>query len=1054
MKLIDIIDKDKLNDIQQLINNHTSKNEFEVSLFSSKETSSDLLTFEKYNNLISVLSIISQKEKITPIIKNTLDIILIIKNSEITNMQTTYRITIHGTKQINEYINLLYQRKNSLIFSVLIGFINDNSDDIENKNITIMKKTKKFDTYIILEDVYLKFKLDEEEELTKEEIKKLSNITKNYKENEYDILFRFKERTTYILKREDNEYNIDLTSVRTSKTIKDIEQKIIKKEIEIEMNIKNKKTALKNLLNICEFIIKTIQESNDIITKTTTNLILTQYKTILNLPNTQTKLYGRSVVSLEISHTINELPNKYSVTDKADGLRCQLFVNDKKCYLLTSNLIVKNMGMEIDEKYNNSILDGELILCPKYNKYLFMIFDCLVYGNKNIQDESNLIVRLEYADKIVEELNNLKYKHKQLSNKIDVSNTEKILDFHKNNLIEFYNDIDDELNNKKSNKFIIRRKYFINVNGIYDNEIFKYASLMWDMFEHDEKLKCPYHLDGLIFQPNNQKYIVEKALIKLFDYKWKPPSKNSIDFYVEFVKDKNGTIITAFDNTNDDILKNKKYAILNLYVGQTFNNVESPTLFYPEYELSQSYIYLDDNDIPRSLDGKIIIDKTVVEFYYDLNLDTAKQYKWIPLKTRYDKTESMQKYKVQYGNYITVAQRVWQSISNPILMSDINELSNDNLYIKTFEKLREKMNNNTLYVQKEIYYAKNADRNKNVKNMTNFNNWLKSQLIYIYSNYVYNATKEVNKYGKIEFMGRKNSVFEIACGRSSEIEKYYYAEIKNLVGIDKDLNGIIAPNGAIDRYKHISKGKPRFPKMDFINADITGLLDLESQEKILGPMNVSNKQLFEKYFNNENTYFDRAGCQFALHYFMESENTWNNFCDNMNKYMREGSYFICTLFDGKIMADKLKNQDRIIEYYTVEGKKEILYDIVKKFDSKDKTEFGKTISIHMSWISEDGVYLDEYIVDPDFLIKSLKEKCDFELVETNTFEQYYKKCEKFLKISSKIDESRNGKFFNTVYEFYKDSEINEKSRIYSFLNRYYVFKKTEKDLQQIKSKYY
>ena len=170
--------------------------------------------------------------------------------------------------------------------------------------------------------------------------------------------------------------------------------------------------------------------------------------------------------------------------------------------------------------------------------------------------------------------------------------------------------------------------------------------------------------------------------------------------------------------------------------------------------------------------------------------------------------------------------------------------------------------------------------------------------------------------------------------------------------------------------------------------------------------------------------------------------------------MREGSYFICTLFDGKIVSDKLKNKDRLIEYYTVEGKKEILYDIVKKFDDKDKTEFGKTISIHMSWISEDGVYLDEYIVDSDFLIKSLKEKCDFDLVETNTFEQHYKKCEKFLKVSSEIDESRNGKFFNTVYEFYKDSEINEKSRIYSFLNRYYVFKKKEKDLQQIKSKYY
>jgi hypothetical protein len=67
--------------------------------------------------------------------------------------------------------------------------------------------------------------------------------------------------------------------------------------------------------------------------------------------------------------------------------------------------------------------------------------------------------------------------------------------------------------------------------------------------------------------------------------------------------------------------------ICNLYVGDVNKNVETPVLFGVKDNLSQAYIYVDENDIPRSTDGKQISDKTVVEFYYNTVDDLQKQFR-------------------------------------------------------------------------------------------------------------------------------------------------------------------------------------------------------------------------------------------------------------------------------------------------------------------------------------------------------------------------------------------------------------------------------------------
>ena len=47
-------------------------------------------------------------------------------------------------------------------------------------------------------------------------------------------------------------------------------------------------------------------------------------------------------------------------------------------------------------------------------------------------------------------------------------------------------------------------------------------------------------------------------------------------------------------------------------------------------------------------------------------------------------------------------------------------------------------------------------------------------------------------------------------------------------------------------------------------------------------MSFSNKKLLQKVFPDSGSMkFDRINCQFAVHYFLGNELSWNNFCNNI-----------------------------------------------------------------------------------------------------------------------------------------------------------------------------
>ena len=96
-------------------------------------------------------------------------------------------------------------------------------------------------------------------------------------------------------------------------------------------------------------------------------------------------------------------------------------------------------------------------------------------------------------------------------------------------------------------------------------------------------------------------------------------------------------------------------------------------------------------------------------------------------------------------------------------------------------------------------------------------------------------------------------------------------------------------------------------------------------------------------------------------------------------------------------------------------RKKLVAEIKKGYTDDNTTPYGNTIDVYMSWISNPDVYISEFIVDPDFIIKSLQENCDMELVERDDFENLYEK----IRISNQIQDLNHCFFDQSSHIWHK-----------------------------------
>ncbi len=1037
-----LFNNDELNKFTTIYKNLSKDDEFEIMFGGYTKTNS--INMKQFLDILKYLKLFADEKKFKIVHTETLDISYNYDNKNF----HTYRISVDGVETINKLMSTLHKRENHIIFSVLAAKLLSNDKD----NLSIINKKKDFDNTYNLDKHDIRVRLAKEQKVTNTE---LGNLIKLDNVSKVAIMLRMKSRISVIIENNSEvELRIDLTSVKQCSDINKIQKINPNYELEIDFNKKKmlspakEKEHLNKVLYYITFVKKIIEQSNSIITKQEKDNVMKLYNKLLyNDENFVSKsLYGPQVKSLEAIHIVDNLPNKYSVTDKADGDRCIGIVTDNKLYLIFSNLDMKYSGVEV-KNCNDTIIDGEYIYNQTYNKYIYTTWDILYFKGENIQNTTSLEERYNKLNEITMDYFNFNFKFIKYGGSFDINNIEK---YYQNDIKSYLKLLIKQLSVCKNDTFICQ-KYFIFVLGGGDNEIFKYAEILWNLYTKTEASQVPYILDGLIFTPVQQIYTKSLKETKNRTYKWKPPEKNSIDFYIRFEKDlQTGKYLNVFDDSNENTIMGNTYKIINLHVGKVVNNIEIPVLFR-KYDNLHVAKLSDSSGVVRDIEGDLLQDNTVVEFYYNNDSDLAHDFRWVPIRTRYDKTESVLKHKKKYGNNSDIADAVWNSIQQNITINDLEKLGNEKIYDQELAEIKNRIDSSVVAKgrQTDVYYQKTTDF---AKPLRSFNNYIKSNILFTYC-----SPKIMNNKLK------KLSILDLGCGRGGDIQKFFHSKIGKYVGFDPDHNGIhSSTDGALSRYNNFRRKMPNFPKMDFLIADANTELNYESQLKSIGKMSSVNKDLLESIFgtdsnNLNNIKFDVFNCQLMIHFVLKNDVTWNNFCSNINNYMADDGYLLISTFDGEKLHKMFKQKNgNIKEVYSEEGTRKTFFEFKSSYDHSsnniDKT--GLSYSAFVSMIKDDNNFDTEYIVTEKFLVNSLKEKCDMELVESNSFHKIYEQQRNFFEnIAPKEENSLTKNYLMKVREFYNmEDSINKASLEFNKLHKYYIFKKKTSNNKVTKEK--
>jgi len=772
----------------------------------------------------------------------------------------------------------------------------------------------------------------------------------------------------------------------------------------------------KHLISSIILCLKSLFLSNIILTKKQQKIILEEYfnliKKDINLPPyyKEIPLITPKPATLEMHNLVNpdeygaiSILRDYCVTEKADGERLLMYVNNNgNIYLIDNLLKVEDTGMKAKKELFNSLLDGEYIRYDKRNdknkKNIYAVFDIYYLNNKCLTSLPLIGGRYDEMLKV-----------------------SKLIDLSKSNF-----------------EFITKTHY-------YSNDI---ISNCREILMSSDKYK--YDIDGLIFTPAKLAVYsyypsipVQITQNNSWDrvFKWKPPEQNTIDFLVKYI-----------ETVNIDGIPYKK---LGLYVGfnpMTTNEFSIEEGFKLRYDKNYSrnkmieekekkknnedyiavlfkpvkyyysdveyiFIKIDDKGNIRTQDNEIILTDTIVECNYDL-----KEKKWMALRIRYDKTNLYKKGIIaKTANNYVIALNIWNSIHNPISKEVI--IGSVSLENKTDIGIGKELEAD------DIYYTRGIPRKFLLSyNMMSFHNLVINDMLY--------------SKPKI-----RSSLLELACGQASGLTRWISAGYEFILGIDYAKNNIYkAIDGSyarvlneytrFNKIKSVEKGF--FPNIAFAVGDCsldikTGVagIDEESKEllKIVLNNNYKSTKTHYKYINGRGANkFNVVSCMFAIHYFFESEEKLEGFLNNVTSNIKKDGIFMCSFMDGDSVERALGSEGIIEGRRNLDNTNILVWAIIKRFIKEDGY-YNKKIDV---FIENTRRLIPEYLVNFDFLIEKAKQ-FGLELVESELFSQ------SFNDYMKKINKKKLTSLDNIMLNLDKE-EIQKK---FSFFNRWAIFKKID-----------
>ena len=825
-------------------------------------------------------------------------------------------------------------------------------------------------------------------------------------------------------------------------------------EIEIEVDtpsvLQKKNSSINDTIGkmkkVIRFILGGIQQTNFPIGNDERDKLLKSYMTLLKKNNNNNNIrpsdfIGPSSISLEMINITplnldSKIPNirhPYSVTEKADGLRKMLYIAPKgKIYLLDTNMNVQFTGCKSENsQLYHSLLDGEHVLHDKMGKFinLFLVFDIYFKHKEDVRALPFISSSSQhYSRTRLEEANNV------------ISNLEYV-----------------SITDKEKPPLTIQAKIFFLSEG--GNNIFQQCNTILDNIEEGQ---YSYETDGLIFTPTNKgvgsdtlgKIAPMRKITWKYSLKWKPPEYNTVDFLITTIKNAQGqdfignifedgenmrttrqipqfkrlTLRVGYDPAKHGYLNPCQDLIDEKYpktVGYDRNNYK-PMPFYPtnpsDPNASICNIMLKTDDYGNHYmltenANEVFEDNTIVEFRYDSTKETF--WRWIPIRVRYDKTSEYQRGLKNYGNAYHVAESVWKSIHYPITTD----------MLKTGTDIPDQL------IDDNVYYKKSGSTI--TRSMRDFHNlYVKRKII-----------EGVAEPGE--------TLIDMAVGKAGDMSKWIAAKLSFVFGIDVSKDNIEnRKDGACARYLNYRKRYRSMPSALFIEGNSSlnirngeAAANQKGKEILMAIFGKGTKDQLQlgngvyKQYGHAKDGFNIVSCQFALHYFFETQDILHNFLRNISENCKVGGYFIGTCYDGATIFEALEEKEKGESIAAYRHSKK-MWEIQKEYSSADfadnQTSVGYAINVYQESINK---VFKEFLVNFTYL-SYLLENYGFELITreeaqekglpnaTGLFSELFTFMEQQIerRLLKKVDVGRA-------------ENMSAEEKTVSFYNRYFIFKK-------------
>lgn len=626
----------------------------------------------------------------------------------------------------------------------------------------------------------------------------------------------------------------------------------------------------------------------------------------------------------------------YAITDKADGLRMQLYITGGFVYLIDSNLVVMPTGINITKSMDGTILDGEFIEeTKKMTTSLFAVFDAYTFGKQSIVDEpftKSKNCRHSYMLQAVKRIGSTEYLTIEAK--------------------QFYFDIP------------FRSAISSAVFGARNKR---------------------YETDGWIFQPrasvfanlDTGKVSVSPSFVWYAVMKLKLPKNITIDLLLKRDSEK-PIVMDGPDGISRKYVPFKMYAAGIDHIATLDGNIAISKLLGGKdtdtsevSEGSYTFVPFRETDLcmlPMNSDGEIKLGNhyvddtsTVVEVLYRPNEDgkpVDKPWCYIPERVRTDKTKRLRDTGRSKGtaNDITVVMSTVELAEFPITMHDlVNGIQVDE------DKIPDVVD-----ASSDVYYNAKRQRDSSpMFSMLNLHNLTIGPIMWGYAH---------------RMCGNKNpSILELACGKGGDLFRAARIGCSGLLGLDLSIPNIEnGADGAISRYiKGVSTGRFKFPA-SFSVWNFSDNIKKSSDPIIQHVVGTKKNSELSNVPSFGQSGFDIISCQFAMHYAFENATSLAGFVKNIGENLTDNGVCILTTFNKKRVM-KTIGENRVAE----RRYNNRLVWAVSKMDETDSI-YGNTIDVYLE---RTGQTIREYLVDFDEL-RSVVKKNKLEIREHVSFEKF------------------------------------------------------------------